>query len=53
MSRKFRVGLSRDFLSKDGKLIFKDIGLSLLDAEPNIEYEFLDEHLPAITAEQV
>ena len=53
MKRKFRVGLSRDFLSDDGKLIFKDIGLSLLEADPNIEYEFLDEYLPAITAEQV
>jgi phosphoglycerate dehydrogenase-like enzyme len=39
----FRVGLTRDFLKPDGSLGFGDIGLSLLDGAPGIEWEFLAE----------
>lgn len=38
---KFRVGFSADFCREDGGLAFPDIGLSLLDAVPDITYEFL------------
>jgi len=37
---KFRVGITRDFLSADGTLGYGDIGLALLD-QPNVEREFL------------
>ena len=50
---KFRIALTRDFLSQDGELVYEDIGLGLLDAEPNIEYEFMAEYLPVVTSDQV
>jgi phosphoglycerate dehydrogenase-like enzyme len=40
-SDRFRVGFSADFCRDDGSLSFPDIGLSLLDAVPDITYEFL------------
>ncbi len=53
MNEKFRIGLTRDFLSEKGTLVFKDIGLSVLDAEPRIEYEFLDEYKREVAPEQI
>ncbi|MFC1716877.1 hydroxyacid dehydrogenase [Candidatus Poribacteria bacterium] len=50
---KFRVVLTRDFLSEDGELAFKDIGLNLLDEIPDIEYEFMKEHRPVVTPDQI
>jgi D-3-phosphoglycerate dehydrogenase len=44
MAERFRVGVTRDFLKPDGTLGFGDIGLSLLDAAPNVEWEFIAEH---------
>ncbi|MGE3821195.1 MAG: hydroxyacid dehydrogenase [Isosphaeraceae bacterium] len=41
MSRSFRVGVTRDFLKPDGSLGFGDIGLSLLENAPGVEWEFL------------
>lgn len=49
MTRPFRVGVTRDFLKPDGSLGFGDIGLSLLDEAPSVEWEFL----PASNAELV
>jgi D-3-phosphoglycerate dehydrogenase len=49
----FRVGLTRDFLKPDGSLGFGDIGLSLLDAEPGIEWEFIAEDTRELRADQV
>lgn len=46
---KFRIALTRDFLSDDGELVLKDIGLSLLDEVPDIEYESMEEYLPVVT----
>jgi phosphoglycerate dehydrogenase-like enzyme len=40
----FRVGFSADFRREDGTLVFPDIGLSLLDAVPEVSYEFLQEY---------
>ncbi|HEX5103728.1 MAG TPA: hypothetical protein VFV87_07965, partial [Pirellulaceae bacterium] len=51
----FRVGVTRDFLKPDGSLGFGDIGLSLLDDQPGIAWEFLpDDYLemPAEIADQ-
>ena len=41
MERLFRVGLTHDFLSASGGLVYRDVGLSLLDI-PNVEYTFLE-----------
>jgi phosphoglycerate dehydrogenase-like enzyme len=55
MPRKaaFKVGFSADFLNQEGHLRFPDIGLSLLDSEPNISYEFLEEYRPEYVASQL
>lgn len=45
----FRVGLTRDFLTPDGTLTYKSIGLDILDNTPGIEYEFLKEHHSPVT----
>ena len=50
---RFRVGLTRDFLRPDGTIGFGDIGLSLLDECPQIEWEFLPEHKPILTSDQI
>src|SRR5258708_20953933 len=41
-----RVRFSADFLDETRSLIFPDVGLSLLDTEPGISYEFLKDNLP-------
>jgi phosphoglycerate dehydrogenase-like enzyme len=46
---KFKVGLTRDFLTPEGNLVYKSIGLDILDDEGNIEYEFLKENRSPIT----
>jgi phosphoglycerate dehydrogenase-like enzyme len=40
----FRVAFSADFRDQDGKLLFPDIGLSLLANERRVSYEFLREY---------
>lgn len=50
---KFRIGLTRDFLSEQGELVFRDIGLSLLDEVPDVEYEFIEELSPVVTPDQI
>jgi len=52
-ARSFRVALSADFCDQQGKLIFPDLGLSLLDAVPAISYEFLRENRAEYAAEQL
>ncbi len=50
---KFRIGLTRDFLSEKGELVFKDMGLSLLDEVSDIEYEFMGELSPVVRPDQI
>jgi phosphoglycerate dehydrogenase-like enzyme len=50
---KFRVAFSRDFLNDLGDLAYGDIGLSLLDASPLVEYRFLDGYTDLVTPEQI
>ena len=45
-SEKFRIGLSADFLDADRQLVFPDLGLSLLDEDPRVSYEFMAEYKP-------
>lgn len=38
----FKVGLTRDFLTPEGILTYKDMGLDMLDETEELEYEFLE-----------
>jgi phosphoglycerate dehydrogenase-like enzyme len=51
--QQFTVGFSRDFLDEQGRLVFPDIGLSLLDAQPGLTYRFLDTFNPEYTPDQL
>lgn len=50
---KFKVGLTRDFLTPAGNLVYKSIGLDILDDVGNIEYEFLKENRSPITPDMI
>jgi len=52
MTNHFEVALTADFLS-GGKLIYKDLGLSLLDEAKAVRYRFLDHHTPVIRSDQL
>ncbi len=47
------MGLTRDFLKPDGTLGFGDVGLSLLDAQPGVRWEFLGEQAPELRPDQL
>lgn len=49
----FRVGFSADFCNAQGKLAFPDIGLSLLEGNPDISCEFLSEYRAEYLPEQL
>jgi phosphoglycerate dehydrogenase-like enzyme len=49
----FRAGFSADFLDEQGHLVFPDIGLALLDADPDVSYEFLPEYKAEYAPEQL
>lgn len=49
----FRIGLTRDFLKPDGSIGFGDIGLSLFDSVPEIEWNFLPEATPVLSPQQI
>jgi D-3-phosphoglycerate dehydrogenase len=49
----FRVGLTRDFLKQDGTIGWGDIRLDLLDAAPDLEWEFLAEASRELTPAQI
>ncbi len=53
MRGPFRVGFSADFLDEHKRLIFPDIGLSLLDADPAVEYQFVEHFTPEYTSQQL
>ena len=52
MTQPFSVALTHDFLS-NGKLVYRDIGLSVLDAAPQIEYRFFERHEAVVRADQL
>ena len=49
----FKVGLTRDFLTADGKLTYKDIGLEILAKAEGVEYEFMKEYRSPVTADML
>ncbi|HZT29110.1 MAG TPA: NAD(P)-dependent oxidoreductase [Bryobacteraceae bacterium] len=52
-SQHFRVAFSADFLDERRQLVFPDIGLRRLDAEPGLKYDFLADYRPEYTPEQL
>ncbi len=50
---KFRVGFSADFCGEDGRLVFPDIGLSILADVPGISHEFLGKYRSEYAPEQL
>ena len=53
MSRKTRIGITRDFLDKDGKFKLPGPGLRLLNEMLGVDYEVFSKYLPEVTPEQV
>lgn len=51
MSKKFRVGITRDILDSRGEPAFGRKALSILDEAPDIEWEYLPEVVRDLTAE--
>lgn len=49
----FRLALTADFYDSTGALQYRDIGLSLFDAHPQITYSAFAEHRPEIGVDQV
>src|SRR5207244_13269809 len=50
---KFRVGLTRDFLTSSGELTLGDIGLEALRNVPGVAIDFFSEYLPEVAPEQI
>lgn len=50
---KFQLALSRDFLNKDHKLAYDDVGLRLLDESSHVAYRFLDAYTDVVAPEQI
>ena len=53
MTRKVRIGITRDMFDKDGVFFTPGPGLKLLDEMPNVEWKMFPTFQPVITAEQV
>jgi D-3-phosphoglycerate dehydrogenase len=51
MGGKFLVGLTRDILDSRGEPAFGTAALDILNAAPNVAWEYLPEVVPAITAD--
>ena len=53
MTRKVRIGITRDMFDKEGVFFTPGPGLKLLDEMPNVEWKMFPSFQPVITAEQV
>jgi phosphoglycerate dehydrogenase-like enzyme len=49
----FRVGISADFCDEQGRPVFPDIGLSLLEDVPRLSHQFLPEYRAEYTPDQL
>jgi len=49
----YRIGLTRDFLAPDGTLTYRDMGLSVLEREPALAFDFFPRHEPVVAADQL
>jgi phosphoglycerate dehydrogenase-like enzyme len=52
-AQKFNVALTGDFLDEHGAVKFRDIGLSLLDAQPHIRWRGFGEDRNIVGADQI
>jgi phosphoglycerate dehydrogenase-like enzyme len=50
---EFRVGFSADFLNENRRLVFPDIGLSLLEGVEGLSYEFMADYRPVYGPDQL
>ena len=50
---KFRVVVTRDFLTPSGDSAMGDIGLAALRSAPEVSVEFFSEHLPEVSPQQI
>ncbi len=48
MNKNFQVGFTADFVNKQGQTTFKDIGTGLLDAQPGLDYGFIEKRTSPI-----
>jgi len=53
MSRKTRIGITRDAVDSRGNFIAPGPGLQLLDEMPDVEYEVFSEHLGEVAPQQI
>jgi len=53
MSRKVRIGITRDLFDKEGKFYTPGPGLKLLDEMPNVEWMMFPQFVPDMTPEQI
>ena len=53
MSKKIRIGFTRDFFDKDGNYIMPGLGPKVFDDMPDIEWQMLPEYLAEISPEQI
>lgn len=49
----FRIGITRDFLDSAGNLVYRDIGLRLVEETPGVEHAFMAESHSTVTPAQV
>jgi phosphoglycerate dehydrogenase-like enzyme len=53
MGEKFQVSITRDLLGSDGRLTYKDIGLGLLDNDPQCMYRFFETYESPVAPAQI
>jgi phosphoglycerate dehydrogenase-like enzyme len=53
MASKFKVALTADFYDSSGNPKYEDIGLSVLDVQPQIEHRVFKEHRKQIGSDQI
>jgi len=53
MNGKFKIALTGDFVAADGRPKYRDIGLDLLKAVPDVEWRLFAEHRPEIEPQQI
>jgi len=53
MAKTFQVGFTADFLDDQGQTTFKDLGTGLLDAQPGLDYSFVEKPTRPIQPESI
>src|SRR5262245_60138765 len=53
MSAPFHIAVTADFFDAAGKLMYRDIGLNVLEREPGLAWRAFSQHQPEIQPEQL